>query len=101
MFYKIGRFWWGFGKELYLKTSRGVFEIFVKGTGESLCVTHHYSEFNHTGDYFAETFTKNNNVFLINLREAGNSDKANEPYQLSFLETIYDIEAIREELDLF
>ena len=80
-----------------LKTSRGVFEIFVKGEGEPLCVTHHYSEFNQTGDYFAETFTKTNKVFLINLREAGNSEKAHEPYQLSFLETIFDIEAIREE----
>ena len=81
-----------------LKTSRGVFEIFVKGEGEPLCVTHLYSEFNQTGDYFAETFTKTNKVFLINLREAGNSEKAHEPYQLSFLETIFDIEAIREEL---
>lgn len=81
-----------------LKTSRGVFEIFIKGEGEQLCVTHHYAEFNQTGDYFAETFTKTNKVFLINLREAGNSEKAQEPYQLSFLETIFDIEAIREEL---
>ncbi|SEQ94478.1 proline iminopeptidase [Virgibacillus subterraneus] len=81
-----------------LKTSRGGFEVFVKGEGESLCVTHHYSEFNQTGDYFAETFTKTNKVFLINLREAGNSEKAIKSYQLSFLETIFDIEAIREEL---
>ena len=81
-----------------LKTSRGIFEIFVKGEGDPLCVTHHYSEFNQTGDYFAETFTKTNKVFLINLREAGNSEKAKEPYQLSFLETIFDVEAIREEL---
>lgn len=81
-----------------LKTSRGVFEIFIKGEGEQLCVTHHYAEFNQTGDYFAETFTKTNKVFLINLREAGNSEKAQEPYQLIFLETIFDIEAIREEL---
>ncbi|SET93258.1 proline iminopeptidase [Salinibacillus kushneri] len=35
---------------------------------------------------------------MINLREAGHSEKAKEPYQLSFLETIFDIEAIREEL---
>ncbi len=81
-----------------LKTSRGIFELFVKGEGEPLCVTHHYSEFNQSRDYFAETFTKTNKVFLINLREAGNSKKAKEPYQLSFLETIFDIEAIREEL---
>ncbi len=85
-------------KRNLLKTSRGVFEVFFKGEGEPLCVTHHYSEFNQSGDYFAETFTKTNKVFLINLREAGNSEKAKEPYQLSFLETIFDLEAIREEL---
>ncbi|SET93274.1 proline iminopeptidase [Salinibacillus kushneri] len=45
------------GRKL-LKTSRGVFEVFEKGEGEPLCVTHHYSEFNQTGDYFAETFIK-------------------------------------------
>ncbi|WP_052400904.1 alpha/beta fold hydrolase [Oceanobacillus jeddahense] len=82
-----------------LKTSRGTFEIFVKGEGLPLCVTHLYSEFNQTGDYFAETFTKTNKVFLINLKEAGNSEKATEPYHLSFLETIFDLEAIRKELD--
>lgn len=81
-----------------IKTSRGVFELFVKGEGEALCVTHHYSEFNQTGDYFAETFTKTNKVYLINLREAGDSEKAKEPYQLSFLETVLDLEAIRKEL---
>lgn len=81
-----------------LKTSRGVFEVFVKGEGDPLCVTHHYSVFNQSGDYFAETFTKTNKVFLINLRETGYSEKAKEPYQLSFLETIFDLEAIREEL---
>ncbi|WP_406686633.1 alpha/beta fold hydrolase [Rossellomorea vietnamensis] len=83
-----------------LHTSRAVFEIFMKGEGDPLCVTHHYSEFNETGDYFAETFTGTNQVFLINLREAGGSDKAHESYQLSMLETIFDLEAIREALGL-
>ncbi|WP_102029518.1 alpha/beta fold hydrolase [Salirhabdus sp. Marseille-P4669] len=83
-----------------IQTSRGAFEIFTKGDGEPLCITHHYSVFNQTGDYFAETFTKTNKVFLINLRETGNSAKANEPYQLSMLETIFDLEAIREALGL-
>lgn len=81
-----------------LKTSRGIFEIFIKGEGEPLCVAHHYSEFNQSGDYFAETFTKTNKVYLINLRETGNSEKATESYQLSFLETVLDIESIREGL---
>lgn len=81
-----------------IATARGEFEIFSKGEGAPLCVTHHYSEFNETGDYFAETFTKANQVFLVNLREAGNSAKAAHPYQLSMLETVLDLEAIREQL---
>ncbi|WP_144569501.1 alpha/beta fold hydrolase [Bacillus pseudomycoides] len=83
-----------------ISTSRGNFEVFVKGKGEPLCVTHHYSEFNETGDYFAEAFTKTHRVYLVNLRETGNSEKALEPYQLSMLETIFDLEAIREALCL-
>jgi proline iminopeptidase len=85
-------------KRKLLHTTRGVFELFIKGQGAPLCVTHHYSEFNQTGDYFAESFTRTNQVFLINLREAGQSEKANEPYQLSMLESIFDLEAIREAL---
>ncbi len=86
--------------QLLVSTSRGTFEVFCKGEGEPICVTHHYSEFNETGDYFAETFTKSNKVYLVNLREAGNSAKAVEPYQLSMLETIFDLEAIREALNI-
>ncbi|MDX8365234.1 alpha/beta fold hydrolase [Cytobacillus sp. IB215665] len=82
----------------YLVTERGVFEIYKKSNGEPLCVTHHYSEFNETGDYFAETFTQFYKVILVNLREVGNSEKANEPYQLCLLETVFDLEAIRESL---
>ena len=81
-----------------IKTVRGEFEVFTKGEGHPLCVTHHYSEYNETGDYFADAFTNTNKVFLINLREAGNSAKAVHPYQLSLLETVLDLEAIREAL---
>ncbi|MFC3212474.1 alpha/beta fold hydrolase [Planomicrobium okeanokoites] len=81
-----------------ITTTRGEFEIFTKGEGHPLCVTHHYSEFNETGDFFADAFTKTNQVFLINLREAGNSAKAEQPHQLSLLETVLDLEAIREAL---
>ncbi|MFD2925629.1 alpha/beta fold hydrolase [Halobacillus naozhouensis] len=63
-----------------------------------MCVTHLYSEFNQTGDYFAEAFTRTHKVFLVNLRDTGHSEKAKEPYQLSMLEAIFDLEAIREEL---
>jgi len=88
----------GYWERELLNTSRGTFEIFIKGEGEPLCITHHYSVFNQTGDYFAETFTKTNKVFLVNLRETGQSEKAIEPYQLSMLESIFDLEAIREKL---
>jgi len=81
-----------------VRTSRGSFEVFVKGQGAPLCVTHNYSEFNLTGDYFADSFTDDHCVYLVNLREAGHSEKAIHPYQLSMLETIFDLEAIREAL---
>ncbi|MCP3740305.1 alpha/beta fold hydrolase [Rossellomorea sp. BNER] len=81
-----------------IRTSRGEFEVFTKGIGEPLCVTHLYSEFNHSGDYFAESFTETHRVHLVNLREAGNSERARDSYQLSMLETVFDIEAIRESL---
>ncbi|MBM7584488.1 hypothetical protein JOC86_001025 [Bacillus pakistanensis] len=48
----------------------------------------HYSEFNETDDYFAEAFTKTHRVYLVSLKEMGNSEKAFRPYQLSMLETI-------------
>lgn len=87
-------------KQMLIDTYRGVFEVFSKGEGDPICVTHHYSEFNKTGDYFAETFTNTQKVYLVNLREAGNSEKANESYHLSMLETIFDVEAIRDALGI-
>ncbi|APH03752.1 alpha/beta fold hydrolase [Bacillus weihaiensis] len=82
-------------KPINVQTPRGTFEVFTQGKGDPLCVTHLYSEFNESGDYFAQTFVHTHKVYLINLRETGNSVKATEPYELSFLETIYDLEAIR------
>ncbi|MGM0896471.1 MAG: alpha/beta fold hydrolase [Bacillota bacterium] len=79
-------------------TSRGEFEVFVKGSGDPVCVTHLYSEFNATGDYFAEAFTETNRVYLVNLREAGSSEKAQHPYELSMLESVFDLEAVRTAL---
>ncbi|WP_419881610.1 alpha/beta fold hydrolase [Peribacillus sp. B-H-3] len=87
-------------KQVFVETARGRFEIFTQGEGEPLCVTHFYSEFNETGDYFAETFIRTNKVILVNLREAGNSVKSSQPYDLSLLETVLDLEAIREALGL-
>lgn len=81
-----------------IETSRGTFEVFVKGEGNPICVTHHYSEFNHTGDYFAESFRANNKVYLVNLKGAGNSSNPNEAHELSMVDAVYDLEAIREAL---
>ncbi|GIO23616.1 alpha/beta fold hydrolase [Oceanobacillus sp. J11TS1] len=81
-----------------VKTARGDFEIFRKGEGRPLCSTHLYSSFNELGDYFTEAFTDHFSVILVNLREAGNSCKAQEEQQLSMAESVYDLEAIREAL---
>ena len=82
-------------KEL-IETNRGRFEVFVKGEGEPVCITHHYSEFNESGDYFAETFIENNKVFLVNLKDAGNSDKAGNAHELSMVDAVLDLEEIRK-----
>ncbi|PEC40851.1 proline iminopeptidase [Bacillus toyonensis] len=87
-------------KRQMLRTKRGTFELFTKGNGEPLCVTHHYSQFNETGDYFADVFTATHRVFLINLRDAGSSVTAQSENELSKIETIHDLEAIREALQL-
>ncbi|WHY77195.1 alpha/beta hydrolase [Neobacillus sp. WH10] len=79
-----------------IETSRGNFEVFVKGKGEPICITHHYSEFNETGDYFADTFTDNNRVFLVNLKGAGNSDKGSNAHELSMVDAVLDLEEIRK-----
>ncbi|MDT3494855.1 alpha/beta hydrolase [Bacillus toyonensis] len=85
-------------KQQIINTKRGTFELFTKGNGEPLCVTHHYSQFNETGDYFADVFTSTHRVFLVNLRDAGNSVKAKVENELSMIETIHDLEAIKEAL---
>lgn len=77
-------------------TSRGVFEVFIKGEGEPVCVTHLYSEFNDSGDYFADVFTNTNKVFLVNLRDVGSSDKPKFPHELSMIDAVLDLEAIRQ-----
>ena len=83
-----------------VETVRGSFEMFTKGSGEPLCITHLYSEFNNLGYYFAEPFVNNFKVYLINLKDAGNSCKANVDEELSMVESVKDIEAIRESIGL-
>lgn len=87
-------------KQQLIHTERGTFELFTKGHGEPLCVTHLYSQFNETGDYFADSFTSLHKVILINLKEAGNSVTACKEEELSMKETVEDLEAIREALNI-
>lgn len=78
-----------------IQTERGAFEIFESGNGEPLCVTHLYSEFNDRGYYFADRFVDDFKVYLVNLKESGNSTGVRDEDELSMSETSKDLEAIR------
>jgi proline iminopeptidase len=78
-----------------IQTERGAFEIFEAGNGEPLCVTHLYSEFNDRGYYFADRFVDDFKVYLVNLKESGNSTGVRDEDELSMSETSKDLEAIR------
>ncbi|MGE6412837.1 alpha/beta fold hydrolase [Planococcus kocurii] len=85
-------------KERIVETDRGSFEIFEKGEGEPLAITHLYSEFNQKGNLLADPFTDYYHVYLINLRGAGHSVKAATPDEYGMEETVSDLEAIRKAL---
>ena len=79
-----------------IQTTRGIFELFTYGEGEPLAVTHHYSQFNSKGSIFAQALAKHYKVHLINLRGAGNSADAKEDQEYSMIETVKDLDAIRQ-----
>lgn len=83
-----------------IDTARGTFEVFVKGEGAPLCVTHLYSVFNESGDRFANMFTEQHRVYLVNLKATGRSPQVQNDEELSMPETVKDLEAIRESLGL-
>lgn len=83
-----------------IETIRGTFEYFVKGNGEPLAITHFYMAFNEKGNWFANPFTEHYQVFLINVRGAGNSPVIEMDEQMSLEEIILDLEAIREALHI-
>ena len=87
-------------KQRLIDTERGKFELFEKGEGEPLCVTHLYSAFDELGNTFANPFTPDYKVHLINLRGCGNSDKAQEESEYSMDESVKDLEAIRKALGI-
>ncbi|WP_342542367.1 alpha/beta hydrolase [Paenisporosarcina sp. FSL H8-0542] len=82
----------------HVETARGTFEIFIKGNGAPICVTHLYSAYNANGNTFANAFTDYYTVYLVNLRGAGKSAKYIRDEDLSIKESIGDLEAIREAL---
>ena len=84
----------------FIETGRGTFEIFEKGEGEPLAITHLYSAFDSRGNAFANPFTEYYHVYLINLRGAGNSVGAQSDSEYSMDETVLDLEAIREALEI-
>lgn len=85
---------------MMVETDRGTFELFSAGQGKPLCVTHFYSAFTDRGNYFADLFTSRYRVYLVNLKGAGRSDGVNDEHEYGMTETIRDLEAIREELQL-
>lgn len=87
-------------KQRLIETERGTFEVFEKGEGEPLAVTHLYSEYDERGNAFANPFTAYYHVYLINLRGAGKSVVADTHEQYSMDKTVLDLEAIRLALDL-
>ena len=86
-------------EQLLIETERGIFEVFKKGNGEPLSVTHLYSEYNNNGNIFANSFTERFTVYLINLTGCGNSTKGEGDDQYSMSSSIKDLEAIRQALE--
>lgn len=82
----------------FIETRRGKFEIFEKGEGKPLAITHLYSEYDNRGTAFASPFAEYYHVYLINIRGTGNSVNANSESEYSMNETVLDLEAIREGL---
>lgn len=87
-------------KQRFVETARGTFELFEKGFGPPIAITHLYSAYDERGNHFANPFTDYYHVYLINLRGAGNSVQANISSEYSMDESVLDLEAIRIALNL-
>ncbi|MGN7478148.1 alpha/beta fold hydrolase [Solibacillus silvestris] len=85
-------------KQHIIETKRGTFEFFSKGQGAPLAITHYFLQFDARGNLFANPFTEHYEVFLINVRGAGDSSPVATDEQMAFSEIILDLEAIREAL---
>lgn len=82
-----------------IETARGTFEVFQSGNGQPICITHLYSEYDSRGNLFANLFTENYSVYLVNLRGCGNSTDDISLYNYSLIDSVEDLEAIREALE--
>ena len=87
-------------ERLMIDSARGVFEVFTIGQGKPVCVTHLYSAFNENGNLFASKFTKQHQVFLVNLTGCGNSRVAQSDEEYSMAESVKDLEAVRKALEI-
>lgn len=81
-----------------IHTENGVFEVFTKGEGSPLCVTHLYSEYNANGSRFAEMFVPFYKVYLVNLRGCGKSTDDLTVFNYSMQDSVGDLEAILKTL---
>ncbi|MER2111926.1 MAG: alpha/beta hydrolase [Solibacillus isronensis] len=81
-----------------IETTRGIFEVFTKGEGKPLCVTHLYSEYNANGNRFAEMFVPYYKVHLVNLRGCGNSTDDVSVFNYGMKDSVADLEALRTTL---
>lgn len=87
-------------KTKLVKTKRGTFEVFSRGQGEPLVYTHLYSEYNAYGNLMSQQLSEHYEVYVINLRGAGQSDSQTEEYTYGMDDAIHDMEAVRETLDI-
>lgn len=87
-------------EQCMIETARGTFEVFKKGHGQPVCVTHLYSEYDVRGNIFADLFTEHATVYLVNLRGCGNSTDDLSQFNYSMGHTVDDLEAIRLALRL-
>ncbi|MCC4721855.1 alpha/beta fold hydrolase [Salinicoccus sp. RF5] len=81
-----------------IDTERGQFELFKKGKGPPLTITHLYSEFNEKGRIMSQDLSEHYTVHVINLSGAGRSVDQTDEYTYSMDDAIHDLEAIRESL---
>lgn len=88
------------GYNVLLILREGLSRFFEKGEGEPIAVTHLYSEYTERGNAFANPFTEHYHVYLINLRGAGKSEGAQSEEQYSMKESVLDLEAVREAIQL-